>query len=234
METETLNLEQLANILQCDVREVTKMANRGHLPGQKVAGQWRFASAEINHWISNRMPSYTHEELSNLETGVGKDQAHKELLVTTYLTERTVSQLLPASTKASVLKELVNLAEQSWQIYDAGALLDSIKIREEMASTAQENGVALPHPHRPMPAILGDTVIAYGRTGSPIPFGGNGAMCDLFFLVCCRDHSTHLRTLARLCRMLLRPNILADLRSAPDTAETLQILEAAEKELILS
>jgi len=233
MDRETLNLEQLAFILQRDVREVSKMANRGHLPGQKVGGQWRFASAEINHWISTQMPSYTHEELTSLETGVGKGVVHKQLLVTAYLTEQTMALPLVAGTRSSVLRELVRLAEQSWQVYDAETLLGAVMLREDMASTAQENGVALPHPHRPNPAILGDSVIAFARTASAIPFGGNqGTLCDLFFLVCCRDHTTHLRTLARLCRMLLRPNILDELRAVETTAEAFQLLEAAERELI--
>ena len=33
----------------------------------------------------------------------------------------------------------------------ADALLDAVKQREDMASTAQPSGVALPHPHRPEP-----------------------------------------------------------------------------------
>jgi len=88
----------------------------------------------------------------------------------------------------------------------------------------------VPHPHRPNPAILGDAVIAFARTASGIPFGNN-VLCDLFFLVCCPDHRTHLRTLTRLSRMLLRPNIVADLRAAESTTATLQILQAAEIEL---
>ena len=56
MGNEMMDLEQLASYLQRDVREVSKLASRGHLPGQKVGGQWRFASAEINHWIETQMP----------------------------------------------------------------------------------------------------------------------------------------------------------------------------------
>ena len=47
MHNETMTLEQLATYLKRDVREVSKLASRGHLPGQKVAGQWRFSSAEM-------------------------------------------------------------------------------------------------------------------------------------------------------------------------------------------
>ncbi len=34
-----MDLDQLATYLQRDARELSKLANRGYLPGQKVGGQ---------------------------------------------------------------------------------------------------------------------------------------------------------------------------------------------------
>jgi PTS system nitrogen regulatory IIA component len=231
METETLNLEQLATILQRDARDLSKLASRGQLPGKKIGGEWRFASAEINYWISTQMPSYTALELTDLEHGAGRGMAGKEPLVTAFMTDQTMAVPLAAGTGSSVLRELVRLADQSFQIYDADALLEAVKQREDMGSTAQPSGVAIPHPHRPNPSIQGDSVIAFGRTSSGVPFGG-GTLCDLFFLVCCHDHRTHLRTLTRLSRMLLRTNLLTELRAADSAVACYQILENAESELI--
>jgi PTS system nitrogen regulatory IIA component len=127
----------------------------------------------------------------------------------------------------------VRLAEQSWQVYDAGAILDAIKQREELGSTALISGVAIPHPRRPLPNALGDAVIAYGRTASGIPFGApGGELTDIFFLVCCRDDRTHLRVLARLSRLMLRPAFLDELRAAETPAETWQLITAAEADLL--
>lgn len=234
MERETMDLEQLASYLHRDVREVSKLASRGYLPGQKVGGEWRFASAEINYWISTQMHAYTEEELSRLEIGAGKTRRlDQKMLVLDCLSESTISLELPASTKASVLKELVNLAGQTWQVYDPEALLEAIRQREEMSSTAMENGVAIPHPRRPNPNILGDSVVAFARTSRGIPFGGpRGSMSDLFFLVCCRDHITHLGVLARLSRLLLRPEFVEELRAAQAIHEVMQIIETSERDLI--
>jgi PTS system nitrogen regulatory IIA component len=229
-----MDLEQLASYLQRDVREVTKLASRGYLPGRKVSGEWRFAQAEINHWIETQMHAYTEAELTALETGGVRD-ADQDLVVASLLSEPTIAVPLAASTRASVLKELVRLAEQSWQVYDPQAIHDAIRQREEMASTALETGVAIPHPHRPLQAALGDHVIAFGRTTAGVPFGGpRGALTDLFFLVCCRDGRTHLRVLARLSRLLLRPEFLDELREAQTPSETYQLIQAAERELVES
>src|SRR6516164_4704598 len=163
MGSEIMDLEELADYLQRDKREVSKLANRGHLPGRKVAGEWRFARAEINHWIETQLPAYTEEQLQALETRDERSE-NPEPLVAGLLARASVAVPLPASTRASTFKELVRLAEQSWQVYDPEAILDAIRQREGMGSTALENGVALPHPRRPLPAALGDSVLAYGRT----------------------------------------------------------------------
>ena len=62
-----MDLQQLAAYLQRDVREVSKLASRGHLPGKKVGGEWRFASSEINYWIETQMHAFTEQELAALE-----------------------------------------------------------------------------------------------------------------------------------------------------------------------
>jgi PTS system nitrogen regulatory IIA component len=231
MGNDMMDLEQLAAYLQRDLREVSKLANRGYLPGHKVGGQWRFARAEINHWIETQLPAFTEQQLTALETmdGPGPDQ---EPFVSALLSEASVAVPLAAATRASVLKELVGLAEQSWQVYDPDAILTALRQREEMGSTALASGVAIPHPRRPLPAALGESVLAYGRTASGIPFGApHGNLTDIFFLVCCRDDRTHIRVLARLSRLLLRPGFVDELRAAETPAETWQLIEAAEREL---
>lgn len=234
MDNEVMDLEQLASYLQRDVRELNKLANRGYLPGQKVGGQWRFASAEINHWIETQMHAYTEAELTALEAGTALGSADRLPLITVLLTETVMAVPLLASTRDSVLRELVKLAENSWQVYDPDVLLQAIRSREELGSTALASGVAIPHPRRPLPdTAQGESFIAFGRTPRGMPFNApDGGLTDLFFLVSCRDQRTHLRTLARLSRMLLRPGFADDLRAAESVSEAYQVIDTAERDLI--
>src|SRR6478672_8272948 len=121
MGSDMMDMEQLAAYLHRDVREVGKLASRGRLPGHRVGGEWRFAKAEINHWLETQMPSYTDKELTAVEK-IGRRTAEGAPLIASLLSEASVAVPLAASTKASVLKELVSLAEQSWQIYDVEAV----------------------------------------------------------------------------------------------------------------
>lgn len=228
---ESMNLEQLASYLRRDIREVGKLANRGYLPGHKVGGEWRFARAEINQWIETQLPEYTEKQLVDLESAARGDSS--EPLITELLSEASMAVPLAASTKASVLRELVALAEQSWQVYDPAAILHAIKAREDMGSTALPNGVAIPHPRRPLPNALGESVIDYARTSSGIPYGApRGELTDIYFLVCCRDDQTHLRVLARLTRLLMQPGFLEELRETETATESWEKITAAEHELV--
>ena len=72
MGSDTMDLAQLASLLQRDQRELSKLANRGELPGRKVGGEWRFANAEIQQWLESELPGLNEAQLKSLE------EAHPE------------------------------------------------------------------------------------------------------------------------------------------------------------
>jgi PTS system nitrogen regulatory IIA component len=225
-----MDIEQLAAYLSRDVREVGRLVSRGAIPGRRVGGEWRFARAEINHWIETRLHECTPEELAAIEGSSDEDVP----LLSSLLRESTIAIPLAASTRASVLREMARLAEQSWVVYDTDAVIQAITAREEMGSTALPGGVALPHPHRPLgPDVLGEPVLALGITSRGIPFGGPaGELPDLFFLILCTDSREHIRVMARLARLLQRPGLADDLRGCSTAPEAYEVLAAAERDLL--
>src|SRR5262245_45516865 len=203
---EILDIDQLAAYLSRDVREVGKLARKGVLRGRRVNGEWRFARAEINHWLENRLHEYTEAELEALESAHAVEVT--EPLLGNLTCETLVAVPLGAATRASVLRELVKLASSAWQTYGHEAIHAAITQREEMGSTALPNGVAIPHAHRPLgDGVLGEPLVAFGKTSRAVPFGERGEMSDLFFLVLSKDDRTHLRVLARLARLMLREGL---------------------------
>src|SRR6516162_7230740 len=105
MGSDMMDMEQLAAYLRRDVREVGKLASRGHLPGHKVGGQWRFARAEINHWIETQLHGYTAKQLSDLETLSPRGGGERDPLLAELLSVSSVATPLLATTRASVLKQ---------------------------------------------------------------------------------------------------------------------------------
>jgi nitrogen PTS system EIIA component len=225
-------LDELSQHLGRDRREIEKLVNRGRIPGRKISGDWQFHPTEITHWLEQEMREYTDRELALVEQTNRSTEISQTQPVASLLTLETVQVPLEARTKRSVLETLVEVAGRTWQIWQPAALLSAIQEREAVLSTAFENGVALPHPRNPLPEALGQSVIAFGKTPSGIPFGApNRGLTDLFFLVLCRDSRIHLQVLARLGRMLQLPGFLDELRAAEDSPTAYAVILEAEKKV---
>jgi PTS system nitrogen regulatory IIA component len=113
---------------------------------------------------------------------------------------------------------MTELDARTHLLWEPEKMADAVRAREEMHSTALDNGVALLHPRRPMPAVLAEAVLALGITPGGIPFGSGGSMTDIFFLICSTSDHEHLRILARLSRVINDQEFLAAMRAANDAA----------------
>ena len=86
-----------------------------------------------------------------------------------------------------------------------------------------------------MPGILGEALLALGISPGGIPFGGSGGtLTDVFFLICSTDDQGHLRSLARISRLLSKDAFLADLRAAEDAVTAQEIIRQYEQEVIFT
>jgi nitrogen PTS system EIIA component len=230
MTHEFLSLEQLAERLGRDPRDLEKLAQRGRIPGRRLDGVWRFHPIEIQHWLEQEIRGYSSDELANVEESQRLPDAGGESPLIELLPIETVEVPLPARTRRSVLESLIEVAGRTWQVWEPATILDAVLEREAVLSTGFDSGVAIPHPRQPLPHALGSSIVAYGRTLSGIPFGApRRQLTDIFFLVLCRDSRTHLMILARLGRLLQLPGILEKLREAPDSASSHRVIHEADR-----
>lgn len=133
------------------------------------------------------------------------------------VTREAVLAALPASNKKQALQQLAakaavqtGLAER--EIYDA--LLQ----RERLGSTGFGRGVAIPHVKL---HGLKKTVCLFARLQAPLEFDAlDGEPVDLIFLLLSPEHASgdHLKTLARISRLVREPASIELLRSARDAA----------------
>ena len=225
------DLLTLARYLHLTPQQVAKLADRGNLPGRKVAGQWRFARADIHHWLELRIGLSDEEELLEvegvLERSAPTDQ-QADISIAELMPLEAIAIPLSARTRGSVIDSMVELAATTGWLWDPREMAEAVRSREEMHTTALENGVALLHPRRPMPKILAQAVIALGCTSTGIPFGADAPMTDVFFLICSIEDRGHLRTLARLSRILATAGFVDALRVAPDARAARQLIVEAE------
>ena len=208
------------------------MAVRGRIPGRKVGGQWRFNEAEIHHWLEERIGASDMDQLQDVQKVVDRvaaDVAERPLYE--LCTIDTTCVPLNARTRGSVIQSVGDLATKSGLMWDAPAMAEAVKNREQMHPTALDCGVALMHPRRPQTSILADSVIALAVCRSAIPFSDRGQLTDIFFLICSYDDSSHLRILAKLSRMVSDPEFLQSLRGSETSADAWHHLREAEERI---
>jgi PTS system nitrogen regulatory IIA component len=230
------DLEGLAEYLHLPVADVARLVERGKIPGRRVGGDWRFARPEISLWLEQRINDSNDAELEHIENAVeqSRNRSGEALLaVSDLLTVETIAIPLAARTRNSVIASMVDLAAESGGLWDVPKMAEAVRSREELYPTALDNGVALLHPRRTMPAILDRPLLALGLTSQGIPFArADGKLTDIFFLICSISDRGHLHTLARLSRLVNDADFLAELRSAPDAAAALETITRREAQVL--
>jgi len=228
------DVTSLARYLHLSPQQVVKLAERGKLPGRKVSDGWRFSKPDIHHWFERRIGVSDEEELIEVEAVLQRSapvEDEAEVSISAMLPLEAIAAPLCARTRNSVIDAMVELASRTGWLWDIKEMAQAVKQREDIHSTALDNGVALLHPRRPMAKILAQPFLALGCTSAGIPFGGASSLSDVFFLICSTEDRGHLRTLARLSRILAAPGFLNALHQAACAEEILQAIVETEARL---
>lgn len=230
MAQDDFNIDRLAAYLHMMPATVLKLAERGKLPGRRIGGEWRFSAAEIHHWLEDRIGISGDEELAQMEGALERATrtSSDEISIARLIPEDAIEAPLGARTRTSVISKMCMLAADTGLLWDADKMADAVRAREDMHSTALDNGVALLHPRRPMPSILEEAVLALGISPGGIPFGSAGSLTDIFFLICSTSDHEHLQILARLSRIINDPDFLAAMRSVQSAAAAHRLIEERE------
>lgn len=227
---EDLDVARLADYLHLNPDQVTKMAVRGRLPGRKVGGQWRFSEAEIHHWLEDRIGVSGPVELNKVQRVLDRSAGQEvDRPIHELCTTETIAIPLNARTRGSVIRSICELAAKSGLMWDAPAMAEAVRAREQMHPTALDCGVALLHPRRPQTTILADSVVAMGVCPAAIPFSDTGHLTDIFFLICSYDDASHLRILAKLSRMISDGVMLSKIRECQTAADAWHCLQESEE-----
>jgi len=227
----------LAAYLHLTPQKVERLANREKLPGRKVGGKWVFSDVDIHWWLENEIGlADTPEDIDRLEGVLNRNEeyseiAPEEMTIGALLQPSAIACPLLAKTRTSIIDAMVHLGMQTGLLWDEKKLAQAVRRREELHTTAFENGVALLHARRPMPGILGGPFLTLGKLYSPVPFGSGVPATDIFFLVASFEDSGHLKTLAKISRIISTPGVLTDLRDAETAMDMWNVLVTCERTL---
>ena len=133
------------------------------------------------------------------------------------------------SDKEQAIDKLVELQMAGGCIADREAYRKAILAREEMSSTAIEQGIAVPHAKSD--AVSAPSLAAMTLTQG-VDYGAmDGQPSDLFFMIAAPlTGDLHLEILSRLMVLLMDGEFVKALRSAADAQQFMAVIDRFEKE----
>jgi len=232
----TFNTEELAEYLHLSASDVERLLRESDIPKEERGGRLIFRRSEIDAWASQRILGMPDRRLDAYHEksmrGTQEIFAHNAL-IPELLRPAYINLELGSKTRASAIRDMVALAETTGLVFDSRELLASVEARETLCSTALPGGLALLHARNYDAYRFERSFIVLGRTIQRIPFSApDGGATRLFFLICCQDDRIHLHTLARLCLIAMKTDVLNQLFEAPDATAAYDALVATEQAVL--
>jgi PTS system nitrogen regulatory IIA component len=145
------------------------------------------------------------------------------MLLSDLVAPNAVIPALKVNNKKQALQELAaKAAELTGQ--NERTIFETLMQREKLGSTANGNGIAIPHGKL---ARLGSLFGLFARLERPIEFEAlDGEPVDLIFLLLAPESAgaDHLKALARIARLLRDPDVVKKLRQSNDAEALYAVL----------
>jgi PTS system nitrogen regulatory IIA component len=222
---DVLTLKQIAQHLQVSERTIFRLLERGELPGFKVGGHWRFRRGVVDYWLDMRMGRMGTGELLDLD----KDRGHQPLPLSDALAPENALLIVPKGSRREVIESFIGSVRLP-EAVERREVVRRVWAREELASTALSDGVALLHTSRWEARTLQEgNLCAIGRLTAPVDFGAlDGLPTGLLFLLLAPNAQQHLLLLTRATRLCRHPGFLPLLRAAATPAAVIRLVRQTE------
>jgi len=234
----TFKIDEVARYLHLSRADLDQLVKDRDIPFEQHGERLVFRKVNIDAWASPRILGLEGRHLAEYhqKSSHGAQQiVPQAAIMPDMIQPEFIEPALTAKTKASILRQMVALAEKTGRVCDPRALLQGMEAREELCSTGIPGGLALLHSRNPESYLFETAFLVLGRTIQQIPFGSpDGQPTNLFFLIGCPDSRMHLHTLARLCLMAQKTDLLVDLRQAVDAAAMCESILTAEQAVLAS
>jgi mannitol/fructose-specific phosphotransferase system IIA component (Ntr-type) len=146
------------------------------------------------------------------------------------LSPASINLDLKSGDRDSVLAELVaQVPELAKQPDSRQTLLNALREREMLHTTAIGDGIAVPHARNGLVGLVNHSVIVFGRHKAGIQYDAVDSLpARLFFLLIAPTVTQHLAVLARLTLLLRDPRLRQQLLAVASPEEAIGIFRDAE------
>jgi PTS system nitrogen regulatory IIA component len=196
----TLTVREAARLLHVSEKTVYRWIASRKLPARRVGDQYRLGRAELLDWVAANRAEASIELFTEPDEAAGPLPTLEAALTAggvVYRVEgRTRDEVLRSAVQATRLPEGVS----------ADFVYEVLRAREQLASTAVGDGIAMPHPRHPLVLHVPAPSVTLCFLDHPVDFGAlDGRPVYALFLLLCPSVRAHLHLLGRLAFGLRQP-----------------------------
>ncbi len=195
-----LTVHDVSKLLRVSERTVYRWIQQEAIPAYKILDQYRFNRAELLQWATSRKigvsPEMFHEPESGGQPLPGLADA---------LRRGGIYYRVEGKTKEAVLRAMMDVVRLPDEI-DREFFLKVLMAREELATTAIGDGIAIPHVRNPVILHVPQSFVALCFLDQPVDFGAlDGKPVTCMFTVISASVRAHLHLLSRIAFALRDP-----------------------------
>jgi nitrogen PTS system EIIA component len=225
-----LTIRQLSEYLMVSEKTIYRMLDKRLLPAVRVGAQWRFRKRDVDTWLDERVRKVEEEG----QQAVLEELAPSEIDIHPLLLAKNVWSDLPPQPRDELLSWIVMHATLDPGV-DRRALVESIRARERLCSTALVKDAAFPHPNEP--ADFGFTrkrvLLAVAR--EPVNFNDpNGHRPRVIVVILARTVQGYLLTISRAVKLFGNPALIGRIIRSSNSGDVIAAIREAEERLTAS
>jgi nitrogen PTS system EIIA component len=219
----TMTIEEAAEYLHLDIRELHKLVQKREVPHENTRGQIVFRKNHLRDWSTQRIVAFKEKHLHDFHIQTHKNHPvpdRTKPFLSGFLNADYCIDYIASKSKSKILKNLADKAFETGNVCDADELFSLLEEREELFSTGLEGGIAIPHTRVHSEYLFLENFLVIGRIPGGVPFGAiDNKLTDLFIMPCTMDDKLHLYTITRIAMMLQKTDLAERLRTAADRHE---------------
>lgn len=215
---EILTAKEVAKYLKISEKEVTELAQKGDLPGGKLADTWRFKRQEIEIWANRK---FTPRLNNNLSKTISLDSILSPDRIT----------FIRENLKEAALNRIIDLFLSVKEIKDRQEIADQIFKREHLMSTGIGLSIAVPHARL---NTINDIYMAVGICENDIKDYeslDNEPVRIIFMILAGRNqHAQYIQILSRISSIIKEQDTRNRILKCETAEEVYKILTGETKE----
>jgi PTS system nitrogen regulatory IIA component len=186
-----VTLRDAARLLQVSEKTLYRWIQKGALPAYRIHDEYRFNRVELEEWAA------THHRPLRLPAAPAAAQTTPPNLGAA-IVRGGVYYRVGGRTRDQVFETLVTLPGIPRHV-NSSLLLEMLRTREGLASTAVGGGIAIPHPRNPLVLGVDEATVLLCFLEHPVDFSALDAKrVHTVVLVLSPTIEAHLQTLARI------------------------------------